>query len=63
MEIKNKKQFIAKYNQIMTEKVKKKLLAQKEDKLFVNYKGVMVGDGEIWIGQVDEKIAVIAVNK
>ncbi|GGG72209.1 hypothetical protein [Paenibacillus radicis (ex Gao et al. 2016)] len=63
IEIKNKKQFIAKYNQIITDKVKKKLLAQKEADLFVNWKGVMVGDGEVWIGQFGKKIAVFAINK
>ncbi|MFC3747168.1 hypothetical protein [Paenibacillus sp. GCM10012306] len=47
----------------MTAKVKKKLLSQQEDKLFVNWQGVMVGDGELWIGQVDKKIGVIAVNR
>ncbi|MFF2907915.1 hypothetical protein [Paenibacillus sp. NPDC057934] len=63
MQIKTKKEFIAKYNDILTAKVKKKFLAQKEDKLFVNWQGVMVGDGELWIGQVDKKISVIAVNR
>ncbi|WP_042169524.1 hypothetical protein [Paenibacillus gorillae] len=63
IEIKNKKQFVAKYNQIFTDKVKKKLLAQKEDELFVNWKGVMVGDGEVWIGQFGKKIGVFAINK
>ncbi|MFF2092225.1 hypothetical protein [Paenibacillus sp. NPDC058174] len=63
IEIKTKKQFIAKYNQIFTDKVKKKLLAQKEDELFVNWKGVMVGDGEVWIGQFGKKIGVFAINK
>ena len=33
----------------MTAKVKAALLAQKVEETFVNYKGVMVGQGELWI--------------
>ncbi|RXZ77786.1 hypothetical protein EBB07_27310 [Paenibacillaceae bacterium] len=61
--IKTKKDFIARYNQIFTDEIKKKLLAQQADTVFVNWKGVMVGDGEIWIGQTGKQIAVIAVNR
>ncbi|MFD0618470.1 hypothetical protein ACFQZR_13455 [Paenibacillus sp. GCM10027629] len=61
--IKSKKQFIEKYNQIMTDKVKEKLLAQKAKDVFVNWQGVMVGDGEVWIRPQDEQIVVFAINK
>jgi len=61
--IKSKKEFIKKYDNIMTAKVKKKLLAQKIDNLFVNWKGVMVGDGEVWLGQTKDKISIIAINR
>ncbi|MFF2089781.1 hypothetical protein [Paenibacillus sp. NPDC058174] len=63
IEIKSKKEFIAKYNKIMTPKIKKKLLAQKADKVLVNWKGVMVGDGELWIGQTGKHIKVFALNQ
>ncbi|WP_141499699.1 hypothetical protein [Paenibacillus luteus] len=63
VEITSKKQFISKYNQIITDQVKKKLLAQDVDKVFVNWKGIMIGDGEIWISVFDNKIAVYAVNR
>ncbi|MFC4775789.1 copper amine oxidase N-terminal domain-containing protein [Paenibacillus sp. GCM10023252] len=43
-----KEQFIAGYDDIMTDKVKQALAGQKAEDTFVNYKGVMVGDGEIW---------------
>jgi len=62
VQIKSKKQFIEKYNKIMTEQVKKKLLAQKADKVFVNWKGIMVGDGEVWITQQEDRIVVYAIN-
>jgi len=61
--IKTKKEFIAKYDKIMTAQVKKKLLAQKVDKLFVNWKGVMVGDGEVWLGQTKDQLSIIAINR
>ncbi|REK76423.1 hypothetical protein [Paenibacillus paeoniae] len=65
VQIKSQKDFIAKYDKIMTADVKKKLLAQKveADQLLVNWKGVMVGDGALWIGQTGEKIGVIAINR
>ncbi|GGG88726.1 hypothetical protein [Paenibacillus radicis (ex Gao et al. 2016)] len=63
LEIKSKKEFMAKYDKIMTAKIKKKLLAQKADKVVVNWKGVMVGNGEIWIGQIGEQIKVFALNQ
>ncbi|BBI33604.1 hypothetical protein [Cohnella abietis] len=63
LEIKSKKDFIAKYDKIMTANVKKKLLAQKADKVFVNWKGVMIGDGVLWIGQTKEHIGVFALNQ
>lgn len=61
-EIKTKKDFIAKYDKIMTAKVKKALLAQKVDKVTVNWKGIMIGSGELWMGQSGEQVGVIAIN-
>ncbi|MGN7760531.1 hypothetical protein [Paenibacillus sp. 22594] len=63
IEIKTKKDFIAKYDKIMTAKVKKALLAQKLDKVFINSKGVMIGNGELWMGQFGEQVGVIAINQ
>ncbi|WP_256700884.1 hypothetical protein [Paenibacillus sp. P46E] len=63
IEIKTKKDFIAKYDKIMTAKVKKALLAQKLDKVFINSKGVMVGNGELWMGQFEEQVGVFAINQ
>ncbi|MFF2482320.1 hypothetical protein [Paenibacillus sp. NPDC058071] len=60
--IHSKEQFVQKYNRIITTEVKEKLLAQKADNVFVNWKGIMVGDGELWIGKIDNKLGVIAVN-
>lgn len=63
VEIKTKKDFIAKYDKILTAKVKKALLAQKVDKVVVNWKGVMIGNGELWIGQFGEQVGVFAINQ
>lgn len=63
MQIKTKKDFIAKYDKIITAKVKQALLAQKVDKVFVNWKGVMVGNGELWMGQVGEQVGVFVINQ
>lgn len=56
------KQFVSKYDQVITKRVKQQLLAQKVDKLFVNSEGVMIGNGEMWISQFGKKIAVFAIN-
>lgn len=47
--IPNKKDFIAKYDQIFTDAIREALVNQKTDDLFVNYQGVMVGSGELWL--------------
>ncbi|WP_411350099.1 hypothetical protein [Paenibacillus sp. WLX2291] len=61
--ITNAARFIAKYDSIMTPEVKRTLAYAIEDDLFVNWKGVMVGSGELWFGQFNDKIALFAVNK
>lgn len=63
--IKDKEDFIENYSHIITEKVKEALLKQKVENLFVNYQGVMVGNGEIWFGyreKAKEKYVIIAIN-
>ncbi|ANS74685.1 hypothetical protein AWM70_08865 [Paenibacillus yonginensis] len=62
MEIKTAKDFIAKYDKIMTAKVKKALLAQKVDKVGVNWKGISIGNGALWMGQSGEQVGVFAIN-
>lgn len=62
IEIKNKSEFVKAYSRIITKKVKKKVLHQELNKLFVNSYGVRIGDGEMWISQIDGKIAIYAIN-
>jgi hypothetical protein len=46
--IENQTKFISAYNEIITSKVKKAILNQKYEELFFDWKGVMIGNGEIW---------------
>lgn len=63
-EIKTTDEFIKNYDNIFTEEVKKAFLNQDVKQTFVNYQGVMVGDGEIWFGssQDSSKYGIIAIN-
>ncbi|ANF97054.1 hypothetical protein [Paenibacillus bovis] len=63
MKIKNKSQFIQKYNQILTPEVRKALLVQREKNLIVNWQGVGLERGAIWMGLFDGTIKIFAVNK
>ena len=45
IKIKSKEEFIKSYDSIITEEVKKTLINEDVTKTFVNYQGVMVGDG------------------
>ncbi|REE85143.1 hypothetical protein A8990_11361 [Paenibacillus taihuensis] len=63
--IQTRHDFVEHYDEIITEGVKKAIANQSVDKLFVNYQGVMVGNGDIWFGgSADENqvIGIIAIN-
>ncbi|MED5015697.1 hypothetical protein P9847_00075 [Paenibacillus chibensis] len=63
---KDKEEFIAHYDSIMTDSVKKALADQKREALFVNAQGVMAGNGEIWFGasaDQQDQYGIIAINK
>jgi hypothetical protein len=62
IKIKSKEDFIKSYNTIITEDVKKALLNQDVTKTFVNYQGVMVGDGEVWFTHIKNKAMIYAIN-
>ncbi|WFD09850.1 hypothetical protein [Tepidibacter hydrothermalis] len=63
-EIKTPQEFIENYDNIFTKEVKEALLNQDVKDTFVNYQGVMVGNGEIWFGssQDSSKYGIIAIN-
>ena len=67
--VRSTEEFIKNYDSIITGKVKTALINQKVEELFVNYKGVMVGAGEVWFTVVFEgnsntpKYLIQAVNQ
>ncbi|WP_058831043.1 hypothetical protein [Paenibacillus polymyxa] len=63
--IPNKKDFLAKYDQIFTDAIREALVNQKTDDLFVNYQGVMVGSGELWLRRATDnpkQFGVFSIN-
>ncbi|BDI28684.1 hypothetical protein CCAX7_007350 [Capsulimonas corticalis] len=55
--------FLRRYPAIFTPKVKKAVARQREKDLFVNWRGVMIGDGEVWFAPVKGgRLKIIAVN-
>jgi len=58
----NEKQFLTEYDLIMTGKVRQALLQQSVTNTFVNDQGVMVGDGELWLGQFGNEFGIFAIN-
>jgi predicted lipid-binding transport protein (Tim44 family) len=59
--IPNKKDFMAKYDQIFTDAIREALVNQKTDDLFVNYQGVMVGSGELWLRRATDNPKLFGV--
>lgn len=59
----DKEAFLRNYDEIFTDKVKNALSNQIIDELFVNYQGIMVGDGEIWFSCLeDPQYGIITIN-
>ncbi len=52
MEIKSEKDFVAHYDAIFTPAIAKVVEDQKYEDLFVNYQGIMFGDGQVWINGI-----------
>lgn len=64
-EIKTEDEFVKNYDKILTGKVKTALMNQKVKETFVNYKGVMVGQGEVWFTITEEgkhKYSIHGIN-
>lgn len=60
--IKTKTDFLANYDKIITPKIKDAIAKANLKQLFRNYKGVMIGDGAIWIAQEGKDFKIIAIN-
>ena len=62
--MKDAARFVAGYDKIMTDKVKKAIGRQTYAGLFANWQGVMIGDGEVWFSPLDnsDKVRITAIN-
>ena len=40
------------FDRIFTSRVKQAILSQRADRLFTNYQGAMIGDGQVWFDQI-----------
>lgn len=58
----NEKQFKNEYTSIMTSGVRQALSRQNVNEVFINYRGVSVGNGTMWIGVIDGKPGIYAIN-
>lgn len=64
-DVKNKEEFIKKFDIIISEDLKNKFLNQKVEDLFVNQYGIMVGDGEFWMSEITGtkyQFSIYAIN-
>lgn len=55
--------FIAKYNSIITPKVKKAIVNSTEQDLFATWQGVATESGDVWMGISNGKMGLEAINK
>ncbi|MCR5798384.1 MAG: hypothetical protein K6G63_10775 [Eubacterium sp.] len=61
--IKNKKAFIKKMNNSdLEEQFFQEIGKEDCKKMFSNWRGIMMGNGEIWIGEVNKELKVISIN-
>ncbi|WP_458120937.1 hypothetical protein [Paenibacillus sp. Z6-24] len=58
----NQKQFLNEYTSIMTYNVRRALSNQNVNNVMVSSRGVMIGNGQIWIGAIDNKPGIYAIN-
>jgi hypothetical protein len=58
--MKNKNEFIQKYNALFTESMKKSILD--DNSLFCNYKGAMLGAGTVWFTTDDAGTKIFSIN-
>ena len=52
----------ASFEQLFTERVRRAIRQASFEHLFVNYKGVMIGRGEIWMGRGAHGVHIVAIN-
>lgn len=60
--IKTKKELKKNLSEIFSDNILQVISNQKISTLFCNYQGVMLGNGEVWIGKYKEKIGIKTIN-
>lgn len=60
--IKNETVLKRKFSKVFTPKVLNAIAKLNRNDLFCNYQGVMVGDGEVWIQEIEGVIVISSVN-
>ncbi len=60
--IKNAKDFLAKYNLIITAHLKKSIQKSCICNVFSNWQGTMIADGSIWINEFNGHLKIITIN-
>lgn len=60
--VKDKNEFLANYNLYMNDTVKAALKNQNLRQVFRNANGAMVGNGQLWLRQVENGFAITAIN-
>jgi hypothetical protein len=62
--LRNRRQFLARYDTLFNRRVKEVLAEQKFEGIFRNWQGYMVGRGEVWFEQLADtgEFKVIAIN-
>ncbi|MBP2665189.1 MAG: hypothetical protein H6Q76_169, partial [Firmicutes bacterium] len=65
VQFETKAELLDNYDEIFTLQVREAIVGQKVAELFVNWQGVMVGKGEVWLSASDKKpgrYGISAVN-
>lgn len=60
--LKNKQEVKKRFQEVFTPKVMKAIAEQEKETIFCRDQGVMLGDGEIWLGQRKGRIGIISLN-
>jgi hypothetical protein len=64
VKLRSKAELLRQYAVVFNQQVKQALAKQQASDLFVNYQGVMIGNGQIWFNQLpnNKGFKIIAVN-
>jgi len=61
-DIKAEEAFLSRYNSIITTELREVIMSQRLDRIFRNSQGAMIGDGQIWFGQVRDDYKITSID-